>query len=275
MAAAAGAVAGDDAREVMRAIADQRSAFLAQRGENQLPDLAVGHRRARVGIDDLDVNVVRPTCMPAARRRKCRCRAVDLRQTVDVVDLDAQLVLNAVAHLLAPALRSDDALPQVKAVANGALPDLLGQQKRIRARGGENRRLQILHHLQLLLGVAGAHGDGHGSEALRAELEADARRPQSIAGRNVDAVLVGDARHLVATRELNGPVLDVFAGVGDDDGRARRAGGAVDAHDLLIGNRLQSKRVRGAQVVFLGEGSFSKSAWQETSAMSMPSNFFA
>ena len=48
-------------------------------------------------------------------------RAVDLGQTVDVEDLDAQFVGDTLAHLLAPALGADDALAQVELVAQAAL----------------------------------------------------------------------------------------------------------------------------------------------------------
>ena len=45
----AGAVAGNDAREVVRAIADERRTLLAQRGEHKLAHLAVGQRIAGLG----------------------------------------------------------------------------------------------------------------------------------------------------------------------------------------------------------------------------------
>ena len=175
-------------------------------------------------------------------------RAVDLGQTVDVEDLDAKLVGNALAHLLAPALGADDALAQVKLVAQAALLDLLGKQQRIAGRARDNGGAQILHHLQLLFGVAGAHGNGHGAQALAAQLEADAGSPQAVARGYLDAVGVRDARRLVAACEHGGPIVDVLLRVGDDDRGARGARGAVDADDLLIRHRLQSQRVRLAQV---------------------------
>ena len=98
------------------------------------------------------------------------------------------------------------------------------------------------------------HGNGHGAQALGAQLEADAGGPQAVARGDLDAVEGRDAGHLVAAGELGGPVDDVLLGVGDDDGRARGARGAVDAHHFLIGHSLQPQRIHLAQVVLLGEG---------------------
>jgi len=142
----------------------------------------------------------------------------------------------------------------VNLVAQVALGDLLGEKQRVGAGGADDRGLQILHHLQLLLGVARPHGNGHGAQALGAQLETDAGRPQAVARGDLDAVERGDARHLVAAGELRGPVDDVLLGVGDDNRRARGARGAVDAHDFLVGHRLQPQRIHRAQVIFLGKG---------------------
>ena len=104
-------------------------------------------------------------------------RAVDLGQTVDVEDLDTKFVGDTLTHLLTPALGSDDALAQVELIAQATLLDLLGKQQRIAGRARDDGGMQILHHLQLFFGVAGTHGDGHGAQALTAQLEADAGSP--------------------------------------------------------------------------------------------------
>ena len=254
MAEAALAVARDDAREVVRAVADERGALLAQRGQHELAHLAVGHGRTGVGIDHFHVHVIVPNVHAVMLvARYADARAVHLGQAVDVVDLHAQLAGDALAHLVAPPLAADDALAQADAVADAALGDLLGQQQRVGAGGAQHGGFEVLHHAQLLLGIARPHGDSHGAQALGAQLEADARRPQAVAGGDMDAVAVRDARRLVAACELDGPVGDVLLRVGDDDRRARGAAGAVDAHDLLVGHGLQAQRIGVAQVVLLGE----------------------
>ena len=134
--------------------------------------------------------------------------------------------------------------------------DLLGQKQRVRAGGAQHGGLQVLHHLQLLLGVAGPHRHGHRAQALGAQLKADARRPQAVPGRDLDTVGVRDARRFVAARELNSPIDHVLGRVRDDDRRARGSAGTVDAHNLLVGHGLQAQRVHAAQIVLLGERQF-------------------
>ena len=248
------AVAGDDARQVMRTVADKRRALLAQRGEHQLAHFAVGQLLAGLRVDDLAVHVVFPDMHAMMLfAGDADARAVDLGQAIDIEDLDAQLVGDALAHLLTPTLGADDALAQVKLIAQAALLDLLGKQQRIAGRARDDGGMQVLHHLQLLFGIAGAHRDGHGAQALAAQLEADAGSPQAITRGNLDAVGVRDARRLVAAREHGGPIVDILLRVGDDDRGARGARGAVDADDLLVRHRLQSQRVCLAQIRFFRE----------------------
>ena len=55
---AACALAGDDPRDVPRPVADDRDALLGERREHDLAVLAVGHGLERLGVDDLDQEVV-------------------------------------------------------------------------------------------------------------------------------------------------------------------------------------------------------------------------
>ena len=149
--------------------------------------------------------------------------SVDLGQPVDVVDGDAHLVLDAFAGLLAPTLGSDDAALQVDLVAQAALVDLFGEQQRIRAGRGNDRGSQVLHHLQLLVGIAWTGRDGHGAQALATELKADAGCPQAVTWGYLHAVFIRDAGDPIAAGEHVGPVVHVPPRVGNDDRRARRA----------------------------------------------------
>ena len=160
----AGAGAGDDARKVVRAVADERRTLLAQRGENDFSHLAVGQHLARLRVDDLHVHEVFPNMHTVVSLAgDADARAVNLGQAIDIEDFDAQLVRDAVAHLLAPALGTDNALLQVELVAQAARGYFLGEQKCVARRAGDDRGMQVLHHLKLLLGVAGTHRDRHGA----------------------------------------------------------------------------------------------------------------
>ena len=78
--------------------------------------------------------------------------------------------------------------------------------------------------------------------------------PGQVPENSGSVVLVRDAGHLVAAGEHGGPVIDVFASVGDDDRKAGGARGRVDADDLLFRSRHESEGVGVPKVRFLGEG---------------------
>ena len=179
---------------------------------------------------------------------------VDLGQTVDVVKFDAEFFGDALSHGFAPALGTDDAFFQVDLVLEASLLDLFSEEQSVRRRGTEDGGLHVDHHLELFIGVAGAHRDAHGAEFFRAGLEADTGGPEPVARGDVDAVPVRDAGHLVAAGEHGGPVIDVFASVGDDDRKAGGARGRVDADDLLFRSRHESEGIGVPKVRFLGEG---------------------
>ena len=159
-------------------------------------------------------------------------------------------------------------------VRDAALLNLLRQKERIRGSGAQNGRFEIHHHLQLLVGVAGSHGNRHRAELLtavletdagphgnrhRAELltavlETDAGRPETITRGNVNAVLCGHACELIAALEHLAPVIYVLGGVGDDHGHTGCAGGRVDADHFLLFAGHKSQRIRFAKVLLLGKG---------------------
>ena len=129
---AAGALAADNAAQVMRAEADERRALFLQRGEDDFARLAIGHKLAGLGVDDLEIQEIAPHVHGIALlAADTDAGAVDLGQAVDIVELDAEQVLDTLAHLVAPALGADDALLELNLVAQAALLDFLAEQQRV------------------------------------------------------------------------------------------------------------------------------------------------
>src|SRR5574344_163992 len=92
-----------DAREVLRAVADKREAFLRERGEykfandiftNRLQSVAVNNFRNEVVFVDMQAFVIFAVTGNA--------RPHHFTQTVDVVRLDVEHIFNLIAHLLRP-----------------------------------------------------------------------------------------------------------------------------------------------------------------------------
>ena len=138
-------------------------------------------------------------------------------------EVNAQNPLDALAHRFAPSLGADNPLLQVDFIPDSALFNLLCEEQRVGGCGAEDCGLQVHHHLQLLLCVAGSHRNRHRAELLAAVLETDTRGPETVARSDVDAVLVRDARCLVAALEHLAPVVDILGCIRDDDREARGA----------------------------------------------------
>src|SRR5205814_9593784 len=116
--ASARAGAGDDAGDVARAVTHQRHGLFAQRREHDLPLLALGQHPPAFGIDDLhDVVVVPVVDAGVLGAVDAGARAVQLRESVAVVTVDAQQAADSLAHGLAPAPRDEGAATQLQAVA--------------------------------------------------------------------------------------------------------------------------------------------------------------
>ena len=138
-------------------------------------------------------------------------------------------------------------------VRDAALLDLLREKERIRGSGAQNGRFEIHHHLQLLVSVAGSHRNCHCAKFLAAVLETDSCCPEAVTGRDMDAVLFGDARKLIAALEHLAPVIYVLGGIRDDHGHAGRAGGRVDTDHFILFAGHESQRIRLAKILLLGK----------------------
>ena len=70
----------------------------------------------------------------------------------------------------------------------------------------------------------------------------------------MNAILIGNARRAIATREHFGPIGNILRGVRNNDRRARRTRRAVDAHNFLVGYGLNSQWIGFAQVGLFRKG---------------------
>ncbi len=106
-------------RQVAGPVPQQRRRLLPQGREHELALVAIGDGLERVGVDDLDDEVVGPVVDAVVRRAlDPDTRPVELRHPVDVERLDAERLLDAPAHRVTPALRPEDPDPQRELVAH-------------------------------------------------------------------------------------------------------------------------------------------------------------
>ena len=89
------ALTSDDARDVARTIANERRAFLGERGHDHFAPLPIRHGLERLRIDDLDDEMILAYMQTILRfTLASHTRAHDLGKTIDIVDLDTELVLD-------------------------------------------------------------------------------------------------------------------------------------------------------------------------------------
>ncbi len=214
----------------MGAVADQGAGLLAQGRDHQLALGACGHGLQGCRVDDFEDEMIRPVVDAAvAAAVQAAAGAVEFGQPVDVEDvLDAHEGLDTGAHGVAVALGTEDDLLQADPAAEVALVDFFGHQQRHRRGGAEDGRPHVHQHLAVHLGVGRPQRNGHRAEALAAGLKARTGGPQTVADRDLDAVLAGQSGQFIAAREKLGPHVHVPLGVAQHLALAGGARGGVN-----------------------------------------------
>ncbi len=110
-------------------------------------------------------------------------RPRDLGEPVDVVRRDAGHLLDALAYLVGPRFRAEDAVLELR-VAAEVDADLLGDRREVQEvarRAADDRRAEVLHEHDLLLGVASACREDRAAELLGAVVRAKAAGEEAVA----------------------------------------------------------------------------------------------
>jgi hypothetical protein len=134
--------------------------------------------------------------------------------------------------------------------------ELLDDVQHVRGRDHDDRGLEVLDQLDLLLGLPAGHRHHRAAQALGAVVRAQAAREQAVAVGDVDHVAGTAAGRADRARHQVGPGVDVALRVAD---HGRLAGGAarcVHAHHLLARHGKQAERVVVAQGLLGGEREF-------------------
>ena len=257
MGAAAGAGLVVQAGDVLGAVAQHRHALAGECCHHQLAHLPGGLLLQGVLVDDFRQESVLGEVEAAAQVALAGdTGAGELGHAVVIRDGDAQVLLNALAHLLGAALAAQNAVLQagVGLFGVGAFPDQLAQVQGIAGGGHQAGDAEVPQHHQLLFGVARGGGDDGGAHLLQAKVQAQGAGEQAVAKGDLDDVVAGDAAGGDDAGHEIGPVFNVLFGVGAHRGLARGARGGVDAHDVLHGHGQHAEGVVIPDVVLGGEG---------------------
>ena len=124
----------------------------------------------------------------------------------------------------------------------------------VRGSGGDGCRAHVLHHHDLLGGVARRGRQLHGTDFGDAVMHAQTAGEETVA--------VGHLHHVAGTDVADGqhtghalrPHVEVVLRVDAHDGLSGGAAGGVDALDLIGGHSLKPEGIFVAQVILRGEG---------------------
>ena len=257
MRAAAAALLGNDARQVVRTVAKHRDAFFVERRQNELAHLAFRHGLAGHRVDDLPQEMVLGYVLHIALSKALarHARPHDLGQPVVVGAHDVHAVLDFRLERRRAGLAAEkpDAQRRLLPIVAHLFPHLANME-RVGGRRDDHSRTVVLDHLDMALGVARTRRNHRAAKLHAAVMEAETAGEHAVAERHLHAIARDDARHAGKTRDAVAPNGHVMLGVADDNRLARRSRGRVHLDDLV--ERLGEKPIgeRLAQRVLIGEG---------------------
>ena len=124
----------------------------------------------------------------------------------------------------------------------------------VRGGAAENGGTQVGHELELTLGVAGGHGQGHAANLVAAAVQAHTAGEQAVAVSDMQHIFLAAACSHDGTGTAVIPQVHVVLGVESHDTLAGGAGGGVDADTFIQGLASQAMGICLTQVVLAQEG---------------------
>ena len=141
--------------EVVGTVTQQRHAFLSEMGEGEFTECSLWQRLTGIRIENLrieEVFIKVGTVLALALITHTRTR--DLRETIDIIGLDTQRLLQLLTHLLRPGLSTEDSNLQLKLIpAPLTLIKSLTKEHGVAGGTTEDGCSEIVHQGYLLLGV--------------------------------------------------------------------------------------------------------------------------
>ena len=240
--------------DIFGAVAQERECLLVDRGENQLSLFAVGEDFTGLGIDDLrDEVVFIDVHAVLAGTLKSHAGTGDLGESVDVISLDPELVLDVMAHFLGPGFCAENTGFELDLVAHAALSDRLGKIGSIRRRAAQDSGAQICHKLELAVGIAGRHGERQGSELVRAAVEARTACEKAVAVTDLHNIISGGSCRRQGSCTASLPHIDIILCIAGNDPPAGRTARGMNADAVRKRNSKESVGILSAEILLAQE----------------------
>ncbi len=242
--------------DVADAVPDHGQRLLLEHGDDQFSLLPGTELLSRLGVQDLDVREISPDVDAVLLGALGEQRSGELRRSVDIVRLDAGDLLDAVAHLLRPGLRSQDGRPEPGVLVD-VDPHLLRGLSKMQHVGGsaaDRRDLEVLDELYLPLGVADRCRDHSSADALRAVVQPEPAGEQPVSVADLDNILAAQTDRAQRSRHRQRPVVEVVLRVPYHRRLAGGAGRYVIADQFVLPAHEHLVRVVVPEVLLIHEG---------------------
>ena len=243
-----------NAGQILGAVTDKRQSLLGQGGDDQFAFHAVPQWFQGLLVHDFRQEMVlMDVKSPVELAVRRHTRPHDFAQTIDIVGMDSQLMLNLGPHPVSPWLGPVDGRLQLNLVP---YPHLLNGFRDVQQVGRgthDSRHPEIHHHGHQLLGVACGHGDHGGSHLLRTIVGSQASGKQTVSVSHLDDVIASQSGHGNAPGHALTPHVNVLAGISHHRGLSRGAAGCMDTGNLGIRHRKHAEGVCISQIILCGE----------------------
>ena len=249
--------AGQQAREVARAVTHDGERLLGQAGEDQFADLPIRQRLARARVHHLGVEMVFPDRRAVLGLDAFigHARTDHFAQAINIHRIDVHALLDGAAHLVGPGLGAKDAQAQRTGGRVQALAlHFVGDGQHVAGRDHDDVGREVGDELHLAFGLAAAEGHDGQAQALGAVMRAQTTGEQAVAVAHMHQIAGPGSGRAHAARDTVRPGVDIVLRVTHHRRFARGAAGGMNAHAALARHGEHAKGVIRTQILLGGEG---------------------
>ena len=244
--------------EVAGAITQNGHSFLRQGGEDEFTCLTYRQGFQRHGVYDFRIEVVLADVGAVLHLAfVADTGAHDLRKPIDVISLQAQTLLNLLAHVLCPGLSAKGSDTQLDIfLADSQFVHCLGEVQGIGRGAGNACDAEVAYEFQVLFRVTRSRRNAGGTQVFHSVVSTQAAREEAIAVCYRERIVASDTKSRKTAGHALAPYTYIFTRIAHNGGIARGATGGVHADNLALRSCLQAEGIVVAQILLGGEGEF-------------------
>ena len=250
-------LARKNARNVVRAITDNRHRLARNGGEHDLAVFAVRNGCSGHGIDNFGDVLVFPHVQTVMRLAVLsrRADAAGFGHSVDVEAFDMEALLDLAAHFVRKGLGTEYAYAQRRniAISSSLGIQLLDKTRNVGNDAAETLRAEVAHELYLAFRIAGRGRHAEESGLAATVIATEASVEETKRRHDLERIALFEPRHREAARHALRPLVEVVLGVRHDDRRSGGAGRHVEFEEIASIHAIHFERIRLTEILLREE----------------------